>query len=451
MTTLQVLSDSQVSKEVPINENTETLSHGGIFGKRHPVTTGLTWGYYGGLWRSATIANGTVTLTASQTNYVVVNRSTGAVSVSTATTNWDDTAAYARLYKITTGVAAVTAVEDHRAGWLWSAPAESVTAEAANVSVEDTAGNFAATNVEDALAELADDIDAISGVTDGDKGDITVSASGATWTIDAGAVTYAKMQDVSATSRVLGRKTAGAGDPEELTLSELLDFIGSAAQGDILYRGAAGWARLAAGTSGHYLQTQGAAANPQWAAASGGSLSDGDYGDVTVSSSGTVITIDNDAVTNAKLANMATQTIKGRTTGGSGDPEDLTAAQAAAIVQGDGLTVDLAGFRGVPQNAQTGNYTLVAADAGKHIYHDSSAGAGDTYTIPANGSVAFPVGTTVTFVNDDSNAVSIAITTDTLVLAGTGTTGTRTLAQYGVATAIKVTSTRWIISGTGLT
>ena len=78
------------------------------------------------------------------------------------------------------------------------------------------------------------------------------------------AVTYAKLQDVSATSRVLGRKTSGAGDAEECTLSEILDFIGSAAQGDILYRGASGWARLGAGTSGQVLKTQGASANPAW-------------------------------------------------------------------------------------------------------------------------------------------------------------------------------------------
>lgn len=104
-----------------------------------------------------------------------------------------------------------------------------------------------------------------TGVTDGDKGDITVSGSGATWTIDDDAVTYAKMQNVSATSRVLGRKAAGAGNIEELTLSELLDFIGSAAQGDILYRGASAWARLGAGTNGQYLKTQGASANPAWA------------------------------------------------------------------------------------------------------------------------------------------------------------------------------------------
>lgn len=104
------------------------------------------------------------------------------------------------------------------------------------------------------------------GVSDGDKGDITVSASGATWTIDNDAVTYAKLQNISATSRILGRKTAAAGDAEECTLSEILDFVGSAAQGDILYRGASTWTRLAAGTSGHYLKTLGSGANPEWAA-----------------------------------------------------------------------------------------------------------------------------------------------------------------------------------------
>ena len=109
------------------------------------------------------------------------------------------------------------------------------------------------------------------------------------------------------------------------------------------------------------------------------------------------------------------------------------------------------GFREVPQNIQAGNYTGVLADNGKHIYHASGAGAGDTYTIPANASVAYPIGAVLTFINSDSNAVSIAITTDTLTLAGSTTTGTRTLAQNGVATAIKVTSTSWIISGPGLT
>jgi hypothetical protein len=78
------------------------------------------------------------------------------------------------------------------------------------------------------------------------------------------AVTYAKMQNVSATARVIGRKTAGSGDPEELSLSDVLDLVGSAAQGDILYRGASTWTRLAAGTSGFALTSQGSGANPQW-------------------------------------------------------------------------------------------------------------------------------------------------------------------------------------------
>lgn len=55
------------------------------------------------------------------------------------------------------------------------------------------------------------------GVSDGDKGDITVSSSGAVWTIDNDAVTYAKMQNVSATDKLLGRSTAGSGDVEEIT------------------------------------------------------------------------------------------------------------------------------------------------------------------------------------------------------------------------------------------
>ncbi len=66
-----------------------------------------------------------------------------------------------------------------------------------------------------------------------------------------------------ATTRLLARKTAGAGSGEECTLSEILDFIGSAARGDLLYRGASGWARLAKGTSG-YVLSQGAD-DPAWA------------------------------------------------------------------------------------------------------------------------------------------------------------------------------------------
>jgi hypothetical protein len=128
-----------------------------------------------------------------------------------------------------------------------------------------------------------------------------------------------------------------------------------------------------------------------------------------------------------------------------------TGAVTLADLQETGLNVDAVGFRGVPLNSQSGNYTTVASDAGKAILHASGAGAGDTFTIDSNANVAYEVGTAISFVNMDSNALSIAITSDTMNLAGAGTTGTRSLAQYGVATALKVASTTWLISGTNLT
>jgi hypothetical protein len=128
----------------------------------------------------------------------------------------------------------------------------------------------------------------------------------------------------------------------------------------------------------------------------------------------------------------------------SGDLKFMNAAGTAFDV----------GYRNIPQNAQSGSYTMVLADAGKHIYHASGDGAA-TYTIPAASSVAYPLGTAITFVNLSATSVSIAITTDTMYLSSAGTTGTRTLAQYGTATAIKVSGVSssgiWVISGSGLT
>lgn len=109
------------------------------------------------------------------------------------------------------------------------------------------------------------------------------------------------------------------------------------------------------------------------------------------------------------------------------------------------------GFRNIPQNSQSAAYTCVLADAGKHIFHPSSDANARTFTIPANSSVAYPIGTAITFVNMTSQVVTIAITTDTMYLSSAGTTGSRSLAQYGSATALKIDSTSWIISGSGLT
>ena len=67
------------------------------------------------------------------------------------------------------------------------------------------------------------------GISDGDKGDITVSSNGGTFTIDNDAVTYAKIQNVSATDRLLGRDSSGAGIIEEIAPSAVRTMLGLAA------------------------------------------------------------------------------------------------------------------------------------------------------------------------------------------------------------------------------
>ncbi len=118
----------------------------------------------------------------------------------------------------------------------------------------------------------------------------------------------------------------------------------------------------------------------------------------------------------------------------------------------DGSNATAIGFRSIPQNSKSAAYTTVMADNGYHILHPAADTTARTFTIDSNANVAYPIGTAITFVNEHSAGVlTIAITSDTMRLAGTGTTGNRTLAADGIATALKITSTSWIISGTGLT
>ena len=130
-------------------------------------------------------------------------------------------------------------------------------------------------------------------------------------------------------------------------------------------------------------------------------------------------------------------------------PATLAASRTLTLPEpGENVTL---GYLNIPQNSQSADYTIVLADAGKHIFHPSSDNNARTFTIPANSSVAYPIGTVITFINMAAANVTIAITTDTMYLSSAGTTGSRTLAQYGSATAVKITSTDWIISGSGLT
>jgi hypothetical protein len=125
---------------------------------------------------------------------------------------------------------------------------------------------------------------------------------------------------------------------------------------------------------------------------------------------------------------------------------------AATILAVNDTDSGSVGFRNIPQNSQSSAYTTVMADSGKHVLHPSSDTTARTFTIDSNANVAYPLGTAITFINQNgAGVVTISIASDTMRLAGTGATGNRTLAANGIATAVKVGTTEWLISGTGLT
>lgn len=118
-TNIDTVVQSQASKEVTINAFFDAASPATLYGRRASTTVGLTWGYYGGNVTKgdgtlAQIANGTLGLSASTTNYIVAAKSGGAVTAATATTNWNDTTNYWRLYSVVTGTATITSYTDSR-------------------------------------------------------------------------------------------------------------------------------------------------------------------------------------------------------------------------------------------------------------------------------------------------------------------------------------------------
>ena len=183
--------------------------------------------------------------------------------------------------------------------------------------------------------------------------------------------------------------------------------------GAVPYGTGTAYAFTAAGTSGYLLTSAGASA-PTWTATTGS-------GNIVLATSPTLVT--------PVLGTPSSGTLSACTVDGT----------------------DAVGFRNVPINSQSAAYTTVLADSGKAILHPSTDANARTFTIDSNANVAYALGTVLTFINMTSQVVTIAITSDTLYLAGTGTTGSRSLAQYGMASAIKMTSTTWIVSGNGVT
>jgi hypothetical protein len=112
------------------------------------------------------------------------------------------------------------------------------------------------------------------------------------------------------------------------------------------------------------------------------------------------------------------------------------------------LAANSPGFLGMPQNTiNTATYTLALTDQGKHLY-DAYVGT-TAITIPANTLTNFPVGSTIAIIASPNTTATISCS-DFFFLGGSGSTGTRTLAPYGMASIVKVTNTTWFISGLGL-
>lgn len=237
-------------------------------------------------------------------------------------------------------------------------------------------------------------------LADGDYGDITSSSGGTVLTIDPGAVTLAKMADMP-TQRLIGRATAGTGVPEQLTVTGGIEFTAGGIQ-----------------TSAY-------------------------TGDVTKSAGGTALTIAAASVTYAKLQNIASDTLIGRDTAGSGAPEQITV--------GGGLEFD--GAQMLRTSALTGNVTKPAGSTVTTI----AAGV-VTLAMLANlaqdqviGRVSASTGVPETFtVTAAARSVLDDITVDAMLVTLGGATPTGTGALVRANTPTLVTPVLGAATGTSL-
>jgi hypothetical protein len=262
------------------------------------------------------------------------------------------------------------------------------------------------------------------GVTDGDKGDITVSSSGTVWTIDATVVTNAKLANV-ATATFKGRTTAGTGSPEDLTGTQATALL------DTFTTSLKGLAPASGGGTTNYLRADGT-----WAAPAGTTYS------VFTSTVNGLVPASGGGTTNFLRADG--------TWAGAASPganTDITALDQDVTITASGtIAANTIGYRGLPQSAKTSAYTLASGDQGKHISITTGG-----ISIPVS---VFAAGEAITIYNDSGSTQTITPNASvTLRMAGTSNTGTRNLAQYGLCTILCIVggaTPTFVISGAGV-
>jgi hypothetical protein len=402
------------------------ISSATVFGPRDAGTSGLVYGYFGGQLSvdgvNTSISDGSVTLTASQTNYVERDQS-GTVSFNTTGFSADKFP----IAEVVTNSTDITSITDRRyinvelAGLVSKSVAGS--ADVTLTAAESRAGIIELTGA------IAANINVILPmvkrrfvVTNKTTGSFSLTVKGATGT------GISVVQGSSAIVYFDGtnfRSATGAGSA-----------IGASDFQTQIYS-----AFTTSGTSTAYALTP----TPAITANAVGQRFRVKFH--TSAGATPTLSVSGQAALNLKFKD------------GSGVKQAVTSIQIPtgwmSDVEGDGtdwVLLDIPPSTVMPQNSKSTAYTTVLSDAGKHLLHPSADTTARVFTIDSNANVPYDVGTAITFVNQNAaGVITISINADTMRLAGIGTTGSRTLAANGIATALKVTATEWIISGTGLT
>lgn len=283
--------------------------------------------------------------------------------------------------------------------------------------------------------------------------------------LTAGSVALSKLADI-ATDKVLGRTDSGTGAVSALSATDVLDMLGST-QGNVLYRGASAWGALGVGTAGQLLQSGGAGADPSWA--TGILVTDGDKGSITVSSSGTVWTLDDAAVSLAKMANLSQYQLIGRSSSGSGVPQAISTSAdvytmlgstnnsairsniglGSIATQGSGAVAITGGtITGITSGQMTAKLSLTTT--GTMVLADADTICFMTGDITLNGGV-FSSPQVIMFYAGASARTITQGTSMTLRLGGTATTGNRSLAARTVAVGLVISTNEIVIAGSGVT